>query len=844
MVRIVDWANFVCENQINTFNKLTSFIRMTRITLLFLTMAAVPLVGMADDTTKPVVLTSADAWYDHTMPMHLITGDELKARLTSTNSWLYDKFNFYKFPLSFDKGGNITKDKDGNTPTKERQQDTGWIIPQNFTTTKVGTYLEVEGQMDDDATNTSLTSIANWFGLLNSLADDGTPTKQTTSGYLFQGSSKLRYYINQNTNTDTKGSMTTTLAPGKIRFRITTDILNKLQTNGLVLIGSNFTFTGINVVDPFAVFPGKDKKDVLKVGGPNYDKTSDWWKNAIHLDQKLFESAKPGYVLRVYTTPDLSTTQTSSEFYTGYPTNTNMSKTALGQTDDETSQVYFQVITGSSSDVKSKEVDKGWDYMNGDAAFVLTQDDIDKAKTTGNIPQIIVRDATIRKISIDPVWSKRQTFTLSKETKTLPDQDFTKEGTDESMSVKMYLRNIQGLQPKAGDQIRVQFHTVTSTTAEMGMDFFGDNTTFSGDGAATGNADNFLHKSTISKGTDSYTITLDQSDIDKINAMQTEKPSDPQWYWLVIKGRGVTVTGVSLIKNTEGIMNHDVYMSEDNETANIGEEKNVNVHLKRTFTKGKWATIMFPFSLNQAQINAAFGPNSKVGFFIQSSSTSPDETETVDGKKYKVIKLNSTNRIVANTPQVLQINDDGYIPSDNTYVFNNVDISMFSPKNGDANYGNGYVAYSPFVFFGTFGKIPQLPKYALYLVSKKNTHHNNEVRQDFYWVGDNTLKNGGASMKGFRWYAYYGGNESGIEASYYTDPLGYNNAKVLFYFDGVDANDDTVTGINSLFEDEEEQVDENASVFTLAGQYVGKRSQLDTLPNGIYVSQGKKIIVK
>ena len=790
--------------------------------ILFLSLLALPLSGWADDTHT--VLYSTESPYEHVMPLHLATEAEYTNRgITNLPDWAKNSNGkFETFPISF--GNNKQK----ITPNKG---EVSWIVPDLFSTSKAGAMLQIYGMQID---NNDVPNITGTISLAtHNLNSNGYPDHaENPENMLFPGSTRLRYYINSNEVTGTSGSKTLALKPGYFRIRLTADVLKKLQKYGLTLQGRNIEYDGISIVDPYAVFPGKDKTDKLTVAAPN-----DWWQNAIILNKKLFDKAAEGYFIHVYTSPDLSKNQSNADVYKGYPTD------ATKQSSNETSQVYFQVITGTTDNPTSKLVDKGWDYMTSDAYFYLSSSDLENITNSNTTAQLIVRDATIRKVSIDPVWTDRMLFKINGASQTFKENGSWSDTpssstsgntgyTNDGMTMQIYTRNLQVLNPQVGDTIRIPIRNVKSE-AKYQFQLFGDENS----------SDESLKLKNLTKKIDLATTksvikyALTAADVEQINRMQTTKTSDPVWYWVALRGAGFTADGMYFVKNTKNIQIHDVTLDEDKETSTIGEEPHVNVTLHRTFTKGQWSTIMLPFDLTASQINEVFGPHCQVAHFEQ-GNINDDDNETGYTNRYKVIHLTSRSHIYANQPMIIKINDDVYINSENKYTFRNVNMTF---NNGETTteYGNGYIQYGQYTVVGTYSLIPKLPKYAIIMLSKANDHHNDSIKQDFYWVGDNTIKNGGKKLKGFRWYMYFG-SEGNVNTSNYTDSgyiypgTGKISAKV--YLDGQLLDDDATTAITGLPKANED----DDCVFNLQGQYLGRRSKLNLAP-GVYIMNGKKV---
>ncbi len=803
--------------------------------ILLLSLLALPLSGRADDTHT--VLNSTESTYEHVMPLHLATLDEINLNTNNKYTsylpyWATQKSDNSKllsFPFSFDTEANCNEASSGSSAL-------GWIVPEAFATTKTGAMLQIQGHYTDGKRNSKdYPSLMGKMSLIsNNLSSEGEPNRQEDSKYmLFPGSMTLRYYLNSNSVDGTAGSKTMTLKSGYFRIRITSDILKKLQNAGLSIFGRSVYYDGISIVDPYAVFPGKDKTDKLIVAAPD-----DWWQNAIILNKKLFTNAADGYFIHVYTSPDLSQNQSNSDVYKGYPTDANK------QSSNETSQVYFQVITGSTDSPTDKLVNKGWDYMTSDAYFYLSKSDLANIEKDGTIAQLIVRDATIRKVSIDPVWQKQMVFHINGTSQTFTsggswsDDPSTSTGgtgyTNDGVTMQIYNRNVQVLNPQVGDTIRIPVSNVQSG-ATYQFQLFGyekaTDTSLRLKNLTTG-------KTSLSTSATEITYTLTADDVKEINKIQDsgDKKGDPVWYWIALRGQGFTAAGMYFVKNTQSIQIHDVTLDEDNETSTIGEEPNVNVTIHRTFTKGQWNTLMFPFDLTASQINETFGPNCQVARF-EGGDINDDPSETDYTNKYKVFNLISRTHIYANQPMVIKINDDGYITSDNKYTFKNVNMT-FNNIETNGNYGNGYVQFGQYVLVGTYGKIPKLSKYAIVLLNKPNDHHDNKYKQDFYWVGDKTIANGGKMLKGFRWYMYFG-SENDFHPDDYAGKYIYSGTdaiKAKVYLDGQLLDDDATTAITGL---PKADVDDDC-VFNLQGQYLGRRSKLNLAP-GVYIMNGKKV---
>ena len=222
-----------------------------------------------------------------------------------------------------------------------------------------------------------------------------------------------------------------------------------------------------------------------------------------------------------------------------------------------------------------------------------------------------------------------------------------------------------------------------------------------------------------------------------------------------------------------------------------------NVLVKRTISANNWNTICLPFDMSSDQITSAFGDAT-----VQLADFTGCKA-TYDGDNCTAIKVNFTDAttITANKPCLIKVSKavsefkvDGVeiiADEDNAYV------------DKDENYMIG--TYTPDIKIGT-NRI-----YMLFLSNNK-----------FYY------SKGTAKMKAFR--AYFEFQDELTDKS-----AGVSNAKISFF---VDENTTGISDINT-----KTKVDSDA-VYNINGQYVGKNVDMNTLPKGVYIINGKKKIVK
>lgn len=266
-----------------------------------------------------------------------------------------------------------------------------------------------------------------------------------------------------------------------------------------------------------------------------------------------------------------------------------------------------------------------------------------------------------------------------------------------------------------------------------------------------------------------------------------------------IKRANCSSTGASIelpdqtftIKVVENRITLDENVGITNETP-TGEQ---NVLVKRTISANNWNTICLPFDMSAGQIASAFGDAT-----VQLADFTGC-VATYEGNNCTAIKVNFTdaNTITANQPCLIKVSKavsefkvDGVeinVDEDNAYV------------DKDENYMIG--TYTPET------KIGSPRKYQLFLSNNK-----------FYY------STGTAKMKAFR--AYFDFYDVLTDKS-----AGVSNAKISMFFD--------TTGISDI--KSKTKVDSDA-VYNINGQYVGKNIDMNRLPKGVYIINGKKKIVK
>lgn len=299
--------------------------------------------------------------------------------------------------------------------------------------------------------------------------------------------------------------------------------------------------------------------------------------------------------------------------------------------------------------------------------------------------------------------------------------------------------------------------------------------------------------------------------------------------------------------------------------------KNKVLHLKKSFTRDKWNSIVLPVKLTRDQFRQAFGANAKLA---ELTSLTSDEIQ------FTSIDMNSmtTNDVVldAYTPYIFfptkyiaknetpaykalltetgtEAKSHELVISDNHIEIPNITFEMNSKNENDMSNidtdtwttkrmysvgGNGtMVAHGTFA--RTFGTKetqdlnPESPTYGVYTLLNHDFFNKRDdlIGSFFFYKGNLYYSNSRPhGLRGFTcWFKPTGGT--------LTKPM-------RLYLDGV--ADGTTTGIDTVVDFNKQDVAGKAvkGVFNLNGQRISNNADTTGLPAGMYIVNGKKCIVK
>lgn len=246
--------------------------------------------------------------------------------------------------------------------------------------------------------------------------------------------------------------------------------------------------------------------------------------------------------------------------------------------------------------------------------------------------------------------------------------------------------------------------------------------------------------------------------------------------------------------------------------------KNAEVTLNRTFYKNRWNAICLPYSINRRQIEKVFGDGTMVVLM-----------NYIDTSNKKVMFIEHANQdIIAGYPYLIFPTDK----KDNEKT----DHSAISSITTRATFGE---ADSPLFSVGTDGKTyldaKSMPGDALVFMG---TFTNTTLKAGSYVVTKNgvlsRIPRDEMKIKPYRSYIYFNRVTPNAKA------ISLQNMSV----NGFENDEDNTTGIeNLLFESG--ILTHSADVYSIDGRLVrSKALNLNGLPKGVYIVNGKKYVKK
>lgn len=271
--------------------------------------------------------------------------------------------------------------------------------------------------------------------------------------------------------------------------------------------------------------------------------------------------------------------------------------------------------------------------------------------------------------------------------------------------------------------------------------------------------------------------------------------------------------------------NTDIY------TQDAATYKNRVLVLKRSLKANKWNGFTLPVSLTKQQLNTAFFPNPRLAVLTDMSSPYTISFKLVDLKTYKddAIVIEAGKNYIINPGYEGR---EGMVKVGNkdqtevTGPYYTIDRVSFTPSAVNADYATKHASTDE-SGFSYPGKECKLTMYGTYIKQAAPKHSYILYGGDMYHLTSDYRQ------KGFNCW---------IEDEHQmTNPAERHRMSFTAYMDGV--SDDTTTDITEMLVYGGSS--EDGTVYNIQGQAVSKCG-IDgkPLPKGIYIRNGKKIIIK
>ena len=257
------------------------------------------------------------------------------------------------------------------------------------------------------------------------------------------------------------------------------------------------------------------------------------------------------------------------------------------------------------------------------------------------------------------------------------------------------------------------------------------------------------------------------------------------------------------------VVERHIVVLDENATVAPAEATGVDVRVLRTIGAGVWSTICLPFAMSEAQTKEAFGDDVQIADFTGCEATYDDAEENIIALK---VNFEDVAEMEANHPYIIKVGSDV-----TEFSVEGVDITpsdeLSVDRDEDRYKRNGKWYYDYNSFIGTYEAGTEIPENSLFLSGNK------------FWYSA-----GKTTTKAFRGYFAFYMVLSDITAA---------EARISLWIDG-----GATTGISNI---EHSTLNIEHSVYDLQGRRMESsvsNSQCSILKKGLYVKDGKKIIIK
>ena len=266
-------------------------------------------------------------------------------------------------------------------------------------------------------------------------------------------------------------------------------------------------------------------------------------------------------------------------------------------------------------------------------------------------------------------------------------------------------------------------------------------------------------------------------------------------------------TNIDVIENSVDVAEQNYILLDENSTVGpeTSSEESVTIKVRRTIKAGNWSTICLPIYMSANQIKESFGDDVKLATFSKYTSQK-------DGSDVVGITVDFTEMEIVDT-------DDGCFWANTPYLIcTSRDIKEFmvtvSSDDYDISEGDAKSEYKSKgktvgSFIGAYHSDTSVPKNSLFLNNNKFVY-----------------SAGATKMMAYRAYFTFNDVLSSTTSA---------GARITMSIHDGEGNTTEIRDADFL-------PVPTAKVYTLNGQCVGESKHIDSLPKGIYVVNGKKVI--
>jgi hypothetical protein len=232
----------------------------------------------------------------------------------------------------------------------------------------------------------------------------------------------------------------------------------------------------------------------------------------------------------------------------------------------------------------------------------------------------------------------------------------------------------------------------------------------------------------------------------------------------------------------------DYVLLDENSLFEPEDGEDLDILVKRTINPNEWSTLCLPFNIDKNTFKSIFGDAAILAEFDKFELINEEELSV----NFNEVDLTEEG-FEANTPYLIK-------PSKDVTSFEiNASIEVDDVKEGSSGRGR---------FYGTYKACTPVPEDNLFLSNN-----------NFYYSSGLTM------MKAFRGYFYF--------KTVLKDRSSASTRAIINFNDGTTS----ISNISFLG-------DGNGKVYSLTGKYMGEKGTLKSLPKGVYIVDGVKVVNK